>query len=284
MQRSHQIRLKPSRCRVNPPAPPLPVCCIKCRGIVRHKICARARTAVFRGIYRRVSRPIAAQVNIGNNALVLEVRPNVTMRAGEVGQSLTPRAGVRRDGGVAHIVRDIGRDVAPWEEPHPDAGISQLHCVNTAAFGVKSLAVCVFGAQYTAAIILVGGVPAVLLQHRAGLFSLDLHVAVDGGVKSHLIAICSFIHGFHDVDLACLTSGLHPSNVRWFDLPLYGQLFGSDNQSAGQVLQPYGEFRISKMNRPDSYCFFDVIRTENRPVDAFLVVVSTRRTAASELA
>lgn len=72
--------------------------------------------------------------------------------------------------------------------------------------------------------------------------------------------------------------------------PFVGQFAGSESQRAGQVPQPKGECLTSKTKRLLSpYCFFEVTRTEKRPVEAsgeevLPTEVSTRRMAEEELA
>ena len=67
--------------------------------------------------------------------------------------------------------------------------------------------------------------------------------------------------------------------------PFMGQLLSSTSQRAGQVPQPIGVCFTSKIKRLlVPYCFLEVTRTENRPVEALGMVdeltdVSTRRTA-----
>jgi len=69
--------------------------------------------------------------------------------------------------------------------------------------------------------------------------------------------------------------------------PFIGQLEGSVSQRAGQVPQPIGLCKISKMKSPSAYCDFEVTRTEKRPVEALgmlsaVTKVSTLRMAEEE--
>lgn len=69
--------------------------------------------------------------------------------------------------------------------------------------------------------------------------------------------------------------------------PFVGQLLGSVSQRAGQVPQPIGVCRMSKMKSPSVYCVLEVMRTLKRPVEALgllsaVTEVSTRRIALEE--
>lgn len=139
---------------------------------------------------------VTAQVNIGHNGVILEMAPNITVRAGEIRRRSAPR--VR----LGLLARDIRRNAIPRKLPHADAGIAPLDGHDTAALVIKGDAKRALVARDAAA-----GSAVVLGKARALLgvarhLALDAHGAALGGVQGHHVALVALVDGFHDIDLA----------------------------------------------------------------------------------
>jgi hypothetical protein len=146
----------------------------------------------------RVSSPISADINIHNDALVLEMRPDIARRAGKVRHRGRPRTRIRR------LAGDVGRHASPSELPYANALVPPLEGHDPPAIGVEAVSERRRRSTDGAA----GRVTAVtwtvaLLARRAGLDALDvLHGAVGGRVQRHLIPGGGLVDGFHNVDFA----------------------------------------------------------------------------------
>jgi len=189
-----------SRSTINPPTSPLPIRGLE-RGVVtRHETLTSTWTGILRTIHTCRTSPSTAQIDIGNDTLVSEVRRDITIRAREIRQCFAPSTRVRRAVGAVH---EVGRDVAATEEPDSDTGITQLHGIDTAAIGVQCRAVGRNWSTHATACVIIGTVEAIGCEDRACLSACDvLHGAVRGCVKCHLVARGGLVDGFNDVDFA----------------------------------------------------------------------------------
>lgn len=104
----------------------LPVRLIKGARVVGHKVRARPGTVGLLIVEADLPSQLPAQIDIGDDALVAEMRRNVTVSAGKVGQRFSPGRRVGRRVGVG----DVGGNRVAREEPDPDPGISQLRRIN----------------------------------------------------------------------------------------------------------------------------------------------------------
>ena len=87
----HIIFLKLLCCRlIDPKTRKLPIGIGKRTWILRHVVCTRARARVLRIVNVLCTSEGAAEVDVCNDALVLEVRVDVTVGAGEVGERFAP--------------------------------------------------------------------------------------------------------------------------------------------------------------------------------------------------
>lgn len=111
--------------RVDPEACKLPVSLLECRCVLCDKVFALSRTFELRGV--DTVGPGAAEVDIRNDGLVLEVRANVAVGAREVGDRKTPSRGV---GGGVVVGSEISRRRIAVEDPHANACITELHCID----------------------------------------------------------------------------------------------------------------------------------------------------------
>jgi hypothetical protein len=102
----------------------LPVCGVETSRIVPHKCLAVARTATLFRVVLAGSRPITTQRDIYDDTLVLEVRADVALCAGEVCECFTPC------GWVGTARSDIRRDLRTDPLPYPNTGVTEFHCVN----------------------------------------------------------------------------------------------------------------------------------------------------------
>jgi len=64
----------------------LPVRLVEGRSVVGNKVCTGAGTGVLLGVEFIRSGPVSAQVDVGDDALVAEVVPNIAVRVGEISQ------------------------------------------------------------------------------------------------------------------------------------------------------------------------------------------------------
>lgn len=104
----------------------LPVRLGKGARVVGHKIRARPGAVGLLIVEAGLPSQLPAQVDIGDDALVAEMRRNVAVRAGKVGQRLSPGGRVGRRVGVG----DVGGNRVAGEEPDPDPSISQLRRID----------------------------------------------------------------------------------------------------------------------------------------------------------
>ena len=141
---------------------------------------------------------LPAEIDVRDDGVVLEVIANIAVRPREIRQSRAPS--VR----VGLLVRDVPRDPALAELPHPDSLVPPLDRHDAAALLVPRLAVAVVVSLDAAAGIVVLLVEAVLLLHVALLLAAHVHLAPLRRVQRHLVAVVGLVDGLHDVDLAVL--------------------------------------------------------------------------------
>lgn len=112
----------PSRCLVDLETLKLPVRIREGCRVACNKLGAATGTLELFGVELRLAGELTAQIDIGNDALVAEMRLDIAIGAWEVGQGGYPgrwiRAGIR--------VGDIAWDGRAWEEPDTDSFLSQL--------------------------------------------------------------------------------------------------------------------------------------------------------------
>lgn len=140
--------------------------------------------------------PVTTKIDVDDDGLVLEVRVDVAARVGEVSQGPAPGAGVRT------LVRDVSRNAVPLELPDADARRPPLHGRDAAPEGVVVLAKGGRVSLDATSRLVVGRPVAVLLEGRAGLLALVVHLATGLGVQGRLVAVGPVIDGLHDIDLA----------------------------------------------------------------------------------
>lgn len=118
-----------SRALVDGKVTKLPVRVLESSRIVRDIRSAGPRTTLV--IYARLTGPIAAQIDVHNDALVLEVVPNVAVGIWEVARCFAPQTRVWLAG--VHVRGDgVTRKL-----PHSDASVAQLHGHDAAAGAVE---------------------------------------------------------------------------------------------------------------------------------------------------
>lgn len=79
-----------------PPTAKLPVgLSIGTARLLADVVDARAGTCALLAVQLWQASPLATEINVGDNTLVLEVIGDITIRAGEIGQCFTPTAWVR---------------------------------------------------------------------------------------------------------------------------------------------------------------------------------------------
>lgn len=93
---------------------------------LRRKLRACRGAAVHVRIELRGPRHLAADVDIGHNALVLEVRRDIAVRARKIAGGLAPFRGIR----ATRVRGDVGRDFVAREHPHADSSVAELHRVD----------------------------------------------------------------------------------------------------------------------------------------------------------
>lgn len=139
---------------------------------------------------------LAAEIDIGDEALVREVGAHVALGVGEVGEGGAPRAR------VGALVGDVVGDARAAERPHADALVAPLDGHDATLIIIIGGAVAVGVAADAAARVFVGGVVAVLLEDGAAHNALHAHPAVVRRVQRHLVPVRRRVHRLHDVDLA----------------------------------------------------------------------------------
>lgn len=83
-----------------------------------------------------LSSQLAAQVDVGDDALIAEMRSDIAVRAGKVGQCLPPGRWVGSQAGIG----DVGWNRIAGKEPDPDSSISQLRCIYLHIYAVSHVA------------------------------------------------------------------------------------------------------------------------------------------------
>jgi hypothetical protein len=109
---------------------------------------------------------LPAQIDVCDDIHVPEVRRDITVCAGEIGEWCSPctwvggcGVGARREG----CRGDVEGDGAAVEEPRPYAGGAIFEDVDAAVVGVELCADCVGGCEDAAACVGVGAVVAVVV-------------------------------------------------------------------------------------------------------------------------
>lgn len=89
------------------------------------------------------------------------------------------------------------------KEPTPDAFVPPFQREYAATVGVEVRPDCVCRAADTAPRVALGGIVAIVVKRRSGLFTLDaLHVTTIRGMQGDLIADVVEVSPLHDIDLA----------------------------------------------------------------------------------
>lgn len=80
--------------------------------------------------------PTPTEINICNDTLVPEMRPNITIRAGKVRGCFAPRTR------VGTTACDVARDSTAGKLPHPDTSTAQLHGHDSTAIIIERRSKC----------------------------------------------------------------------------------------------------------------------------------------------
>jgi len=120
---SYFINQRQSASLVNLEAAELPISCAEARCIIPHKRLASTGAAALGFVVLVRTSPITAQIDVGNDTLVFEMGPDVTIRVWEICKSCAPSRWVRTPRG------DIRRDFRPCPLPYSDSSIAKLHCI-----------------------------------------------------------------------------------------------------------------------------------------------------------
>lgn len=139
---------------------------------------------------------VAAEIDVGHNRSVLEMRAHVAISVGEICSSSAPSSRLR------FLSRDVFGNGITSKLPHSDTLFTPLNGHNASAILVEVCTKGILFAINTTTGIAVGVLIAVLVDGRAGHFAFNSHGAVFGSMEGHLIAVVGLVSGFHDVDLA----------------------------------------------------------------------------------
>lgn len=131
------VETLPSFCRKDSEALNLPVCILKCSGIIRNEIVASRWTIALAAVYRFLPSPVSAKIDVHDNAGVPKMVANVAMSIREVGSRFAPRRWIGRSGrSVCKIVWLI----TATEEPHADSIAAPFRGIDTTTVFVERCA------------------------------------------------------------------------------------------------------------------------------------------------
>lgn len=112
----------PSPRLIDPETPKLPINLREILRVMSDKLLTCCRTIVQILVVLPLGAHLAAKINVDDDALVAKVRRDVTVCAGEVGQSRPPRGSVR----PALRIRDVVWDGVARKNPDSDACFSRF--------------------------------------------------------------------------------------------------------------------------------------------------------------
>lgn len=156
----------------------------------------RSRASTLRVERLSGASPLSADIDIGDDALISEVRRDIAISAREVRQCFAPRSRIWRS--RCHIRRYR----ASWKEPCSDTSVTKLCCIDAAAVAVELLPERGFACLHAAASIPVCTVVAICCQRTASLLPLHTHRTPVSRMQRHLVPRTGSIRRLHNIDLA----------------------------------------------------------------------------------
>lgn len=130
---NHTLQFKNSRGLIDLKAAKLPVRSVETSRIIPHKCRAVARATTLCRVVLGRARQVTTQRDIDDDTLVLEMRTDVAIRAGEVRKCFAP------GGWVGTARGDIGRDLGADPLPDANTSVTELHRVDLKGVVISKL-------------------------------------------------------------------------------------------------------------------------------------------------